>query len=103
MGAVQWVPRLEGDHALPALGGQQPAHLARREHVLAEPRVLGLRQHADRAAHQVRLAGVAHQHHVAAGVIGPLGQIDAAQVAELVPGVDVAEFQRGHDAAVRVD
>src|SRR5439155_52527 len=32
--AMERVARLEGDHALPALGGEQPAHLARRQHVL---------------------------------------------------------------------
>ena len=97
VGPVQGVPRLEGHHALPALGGQQRADLPRREHVLAETRMLRLRQHADRAAHQVRLAGVAHQDHVGAGMVGPPGPIDGPQVARLVPGKDVAEFERGHD------
>ena len=76
VGAVQRVAGLEGHDPLPALLGQQLADLARREHVLAEPRVFRLRQHADRAAQQVRLVGVALQHHVAAGMVGPLGQID---------------------------
>ena len=74
VGPVQRVAGLEGDHALPALVGQQLADLARREHVLAELGVLRLRQHLDLAAEQVRLVGVAHQHHVGAGVVGPLGQ-----------------------------
>ena len=99
VGAVQRVAGLEGDDALPALLGQQLADLARREHVLAEPRVLRLRQHLDRAAQQVRLVGVGLQHHVAAGMVGPLGQIDAAQILLLVPGIDVGDVQHGHDLA----
>ena len=103
VGAVQRVAGLKGHDPLPALLGQQLADLARREHVLAEPRVLRLRQHPDRAAQQMRLVGVGLQHHVAAGMVGPLGQIDAAQVLFLVPRIDVGDVQHGDDLAGGVD
>ena len=45
--------------------------------------MLRLRQHADRAAEQVRLVGVALEHHVGAGMIGALGQVDALDVGGL--------------------
>ena len=85
VGPVQRIAGLEGHDPLPALFGQQLADLARREHVLAESRVFRLRQDLDRAAQQMRLVGVALQHHVAAGMIGPLGQIDALEILRLVP------------------
>ena len=50
----------------------------------------------------MRLVGVALEHHVAAGVVGPIGEIDRLEVMGLVPRIDVAEFQRGHDLAGRV-
>ena len=103
VGAVQRVAGLKGHDALPALFGQQLADLARREHVLAEPRVFRLRQHVDRAAQQMRLVGVGLEHHVAAGMVGPLGQIDAAQVFFLVPRIDVGNVEHGDDLAGRVD
>ena len=69
------------------------------KHVLAEPRMLRLRQDFDRSAQQMRLVGVALQHHVAAGMIGPLGQIDALQILHFVPREDVGDVQHGDDLA----
>ncbi len=65
--------------------------------------MFGLRQHADRAAQQVRLVGVGIQHHVAAGMVRPLGQINALQVLLLIPGINVGKIQNGDDLAGRVD
>ncbi len=99
MGAVQGVAGLERDHPLPALVGQQLADVPRREHVSAEPRVFGLRQDLDRPAQQVRLVGVGLEHHVAAGLVRPVGQIDAAEIFLLVPGINVGDVERGDDFA----
>ena len=51
----------------------------------------------------MRLVGVARQHHVAAGMVGPLGQIDAAEILLLIPRIDVGDVQHGDDVAGRID
>jgi ribosomal protein L11 methyltransferase len=56
--AVERVAGLEGDDALPALLAEERPHLARRQHELAEARMLRLRQHVDRPADQMGLLGV---------------------------------------------
>ena len=103
MGAVQRIAGLERDRAVPAFRLQQLADLARREHVLAELRMLGLRQDVDRSAQQVRLVGVALEHHVGAGVIGAIGEIDRLQIAGFIPGKNIAQFQRADDLAGGID
>ena len=103
VGAVQRVAGLEGDHSLPALLGQQTADVARRQNVLAESRVPRLRQHLDRAAQQMRLVGVGRKNHVAAGMIGSVGQIDAAEILLLVPTINIGDVQHGDDLAGRID
>ena len=63
--------------------------------------MLRLRQHAHLAAEQ-HVARVAH-HHLAAGMVGALGAVDALDVRGLVPGEDVAHVQRADDLALAVD
>ena len=99
--AVQGIAGLKGHDPLPAFFGQQFADLDRRKHVLAEHRMLGLRQDLDRAAQEVRFVGVALEHHVPARMIGPLGEIHAAEVTHFVPGKNVGDIQNGHDSGRR--
>ena len=102
VGTVQRVARLKRDDPVPALGREELADFARREDVLAELGMLGLRQDLNLAADEVRLVGVPLQHHVGAGMIGPLGEIDALNILRLVPLEDVADVEGGDDRAGRV-
>ena len=100
VGAVQGISRLEGDDRVPALLGDESPHFARREDRVAEARVLGLRQGADFAADEMRFLGVPFEDHVGTGMIGPLGAVDALDVARLVPLEDVGDVERGHDLTI---
>ena len=67
-------PRPAASPFRPAAGG--PRGASARTCRTAGP--CGCGRTSDRAAQQVRLVGVALEHHVAAGVVGPIGKIDAA-------------------------
>ena len=101
MGPVQRIARLESHDGGPAFFRQQGPDFARREHHVAKARILRLGQGAELATDQMRFLGVALEDHVRTGVIGPIGAVDALEIARLVPFKDVADVERRHDLPVR--
>src|SRR5262245_3027284 len=101
MRAVQRVAGLEGNDAGPAFFGEQGAGLSGAEHILSVRGILGLRQDTYLAAEEHGPA-VAHDH-ATAGVIGPLGLIDALNVLGFVVREDVVDVQRADEGAGAVD
>src|SRR5262245_57579684 len=96
---MQWIASLEGHDTVPALGRQELANVARREHIFAELGILGLRQDADLAAQKVRLVGITFEHHVATGMVSAFGEIDRFQIPRLIPLEDVGDVERRYDLA----
>ena len=102
VGAVQRIAGLEGDDAVPALGLKSLRTSLGESTYLPKRGCLGCGKTRIAAAQEVRLVGVALQDHVAAGMVGPIGEIDRLEVMGLVPRIDVADLERGHDLAGRV-
>ncbi len=96
---VQRVAGLEGDDAIPTFAGEELADFAGSQNVFAKRGMLRLRQDANFAAEEMRFVGIALEHHIGAGVIGSLGEVDRLDVARLVPLEDIGDVERGDDVA----
>ena len=103
VGPMQRIAGLKRDDAIPALAGQQLADFASAAGCICRAAdSCGCGRTWIVAAEQMRLVGVSLQHHVGAGMIGPLGEIDALDVFRLVPRENVADVERGHHLAGRI-
>src|SRR5262249_44681814 len=98
---VQRIARLKSDYALPATLSKQDPSFSWRQDELSIFRMLGLRQDTDLASHQ-HGARIVH-HHVPARMIGPLGAVDALQIAFLVKRKNVGNYQRTHRLIMPID
>ena len=91
MGSMQRIAGLKGYHSLPAALPEERPRFPRRQNELSMLRMLRRGQDPDFAADQ-HFPRIIHDH-VPAGVIGPLGPIDALNVAWLVERKDVIDHQ----------